>query len=357
MQQKDFLIMGQGLAGSLLAWELTQKNQSIIIVDNDKVNASKIAAGIINPITGKRLVKTEGTDEFLAFAKKYYQKLSEFFTQEFYSEIPMIRVLRDRDEFDYVQKRIQKSGYADFIEEYMPEYPGLLSGHGIIKQGNTAVLKIKLLLSRLKEYFIKQGSYIKTEFNTADISLGKKASWRNIQFKYIVFCEGYKLNDNVFFNWLPLKPVKGEILTLSKPASENIKSFNKNLISFGYWLIPENNTSYRLGATFDRENINNESTEQAKKELFDSLVKTIPIMKESTIVSQQAGIRPTTIDREPMIGSHPKYSQLFVFNGFGTKGSLLMPYYCNQLANHILNDSILSPKVNIERFHAKYISH
>ena len=53
----DYLIIGQGLAGSLLAWELIQRRCSVVVVDNGNENASQIAAGLINPITGMRFVK------------------------------------------------------------------------------------------------------------------------------------------------------------------------------------------------------------------------------------------------------------------------------------------------------------
>ncbi|HBA65740.1 MAG TPA: FAD-dependent oxidoreductase, partial [Methylococcaceae bacterium] len=55
----DFLIVGQGLAGSLLAFELIQRNAQVMVVDDGRENASEVAAGLINPVTGIRLVKSD----------------------------------------------------------------------------------------------------------------------------------------------------------------------------------------------------------------------------------------------------------------------------------------------------------
>ena len=79
----DFLIIGQGLAGSLLAWELIKRKQQVIIVDNGEINASQVAAGLINPVTGMRFVKSFDVDLLLPFAKNSYQQLTQYFQQDF----------------------------------------------------------------------------------------------------------------------------------------------------------------------------------------------------------------------------------------------------------------------------------
>ena len=358
MQQKEFLIIGQGLAGSLLAWELIQRNKSVLVVDNDQANASKVAAGLINPVTGKRLVKTEYVDEILPVTKQYYQSLKTYFNTGFYTELPLFRILNDKINLDLAQKRLSETGYSPYLENILTSKPGITSSHGLLKQKQTGLLNINLLLLTIKNYLIKNDCYIKSEFSAGNLSYENYISWNNMQFKYIIFCEGYKINSNPFFSWLPLKPVKGEMLSIQKTHfKEEDSNLSNRLFNYGNWLIPEKNNVYRVGATFDRDNINHNTTESAKKELISSVMKVIPSMRESTVVEQKAGIRPTTIDRQPMIGSHPALKNFYVFNGFGTKGSLLIPYYCQQFADYILNKKHVPEKINISRFYAEYFTH
>ena len=62
----DFLIIGQGLAGTVLAWNLIQRGRSVIVLDReDESTSSKVAAGLINPITGRYLTKSWRADETL----------------------------------------------------------------------------------------------------------------------------------------------------------------------------------------------------------------------------------------------------------------------------------------------------
>ena len=74
--QFDYLIIGQGLAGSMLAFQLIARGQRVLVIDNDyQGNASQVAAGIINPITGHRLNLTEGFVDYYACAMAFYDQL------------------------------------------------------------------------------------------------------------------------------------------------------------------------------------------------------------------------------------------------------------------------------------------
>lgn len=60
-----FLIVGQGIAGSVLAWTLLQRGAKVQLADPKlRSSSSRVAAGIINPVTGKRFVKSWNFDLF-----------------------------------------------------------------------------------------------------------------------------------------------------------------------------------------------------------------------------------------------------------------------------------------------------
>jgi len=112
----DYLVIGQGLAGSLLSWELIKQGCNVHLIDNQKENASQIAAGLINPITGMRLVKSNELDTLLPFAKKLYYELGQFFRQNFYIEKSMQRIIRSNKELVKFQQRIKDDSYLEYLE-------------------------------------------------------------------------------------------------------------------------------------------------------------------------------------------------------------------------------------------------
>jgi len=344
----DFLIIGQGLAGSLLAWELLQRNCKIIIVDNGQENASQIAAGLINPITGMRLVKAPEIDTLLPVATHCYTQLADYFQQDFYIEKPMLRILRNDNEVKHYRKRLTHPEYQNYLAAIDPQtsHENLSAPFGLAQQNHTGYLLTQALLTRLRDFFIAKNCYRTATIDYADIELGNIPRWQDITAKHILFCEGYQAANNPWFSWLPFQPVKGEILTLSHQST-----LPNKIINAGHWLIPVNDRKVRVGATFDRENINTQPTEAGKNELLTA-VKSLAPGLATELLDHRANIRPCTADRKPFIGRHPEHPQLLIFNGFGAKGSLQIPWHSKQLAKHLLSDSPLPPSCDIKRHSA-----
>jgi glycine/D-amino acid oxidase-like deaminating enzyme len=343
----DFLIIGQGLAGSLLAWELMQRGCKVVIVDNGEENASQVAAGLINPVTGMRFVKSADVDTLLPTAKHCYSQLTDFFQQAFYIEKPMLRLFRSDSEYKNAAKRLTNPDYSAYLGDI--HSPGNtsdtpLTPFGFLEQQQTGYLLTRPLLNSLKAFFIDHNSYRQADFDYRDIQFEPSLRWQDISPKQIIFCEGYQATQNPWFSWLPFQPVKGEILTL-----EHQSSMPDKILIYGNWLIPLNGHRIRIGATFDRENLNTQTTEQGKNDLLNALSQVSPDLSHVTLIDQQAHIRPCTLDKHPFIGSHPTHKQLAIFNGFGAKGSLQIPWHSQRFADVLLNGSPLPRTCNIQR--------
>jgi len=350
----DYLIIGQGLAGSLLAWELIQRGCKVVIVDNGRGNASQVAAGLINPITGMRFVKSADVDTLLPAAKHRYSQLADFFQQEFYAEKPMLRLFRSENELNNAGKRLGNPEYQAYLGDTQP--PGeaidnLATPFGFLEQKQTGYLLTQPLLSCLKTFFIAQDSYRQADFDYRDIQLKPSLRWKDISPKQIIFCEGYQATQNPWFSYLPFQPVKGEILTL-----EHQTELPDKIINCGNWLIPLNDHRIRIGATFDRENLDTQTTEQGKNDLLNALSQVAPGLTQATLINHQANVRPCTLDRQPFIGLHPRQPQLAIFNGFGAKGSLQIPWYSEHFVDILLNSSPLHYSCNIQRHYETHFT-
>ena len=343
----DYLIIGQGLAGSLLAWELMQRGCTVVIADNGRESASQVAAGLINPVTGMRLVKSADVDRLLPAAKQCYAHMSDIFQQAFYIEKPMLRLLRSEQELTHGLKRLADPDYQDYLGAITPPESSV-SLYGFLQQKQTGYLLTRPLLSCLKEFFIEKGCYRLAAVAYQDIQLQPCLRWQDITPKQIIFCEGHQATQNPWFSWLPFQPVKGEILTLQHQSL-----LPDNILNFGDWLIPLDSKRIRVGATFDRDNLDTEPTENGKHALLNAL-KILPFdFSQATLINHQAHIRPCTLDKHPFIGRHPQHPQLAIFNGFGAKGSLQIPWFCRHFADTLLNNTPLTS--SIDRHHARHV--
>lgn len=348
MKKVDYIIVGQGIAGSVLAYTLMQHQQSVLVVDEEKENtSSKIAAGLCNPVVFKRLTKSWMVDELMPTALAFYQHQEKLLQNQFYYPLPIYKLFVGEEEKEFWRQRCNEPEVMDWVnhkvefpfEKNLVDYP-----FGAASTLQSGFLQTAKWLDAFKTYLKSNESFLGTKFNYNDIVFENDCvNWNRFQAKKIIFCEGYQTIHNLYFNWLSFKLTKGEVLTVDFKHLQLSSAINK-----GVFVLPYSN-EYKLGTTYDWDNLNEETTEKGKAEL---LKKVAAFIKDEIMVkSHKAGIRPTVSDRRPLLGIHPKHKQLAVFNGMGTKGVMIAPYFAKILAKHLLENKPLSKEVDINRFY------
>ncbi|MFT7528543.1 MAG: glycine/D-amino acid oxidase-like deaminating enzyme [Arenicella sp.] len=337
LSEFDFIIVGQGLAGSVLATTLIKRGQRVLVLDNDNLGSStKVAAGIINPITGHRLNISDQFLDYFPIAKAYYYALELDTKQPLFRTIKQTRLIKNQGQFNYLQQRLNETAYQ-----------GLLQGSdssnfdpaefGVIDIQQTAVVDTKALLSATRKWLEARNSYAQYSVNYSEIKVTKTGvSIGRWQAKQIIFCEGYQANKNPWLAHLPFKLAKGEILTLDLSA----KGLDR-MLSWGHWLVPDgsNQQSAKLGSNFIWNDLSLNPSEGSTAKMLDSLKQHTGL--HGNVLMHEVGIRPTTTDRKPFIGPLSKLEKSYCFNGFGSKGCLLVPYYAELMADHLLLDKTL----------------
>jgi glycine/D-amino acid oxidase-like deaminating enzyme len=347
--QIDVLLIGQGLAGSLLAWELLQRQLRIVVVDDGAENASQVAAGLINPVTGQRLVKQVDVETLLPAAMHAYRQLGIQFGQSFYVQMPMLKILRTDKELGIAERRLAQPDYRDYLTGSAPAPSGIDAPHGVLQQRQTGYLRTEALLSQLRDFLRNKNYYRRNSLRYSDINLEPALQWQEVYPRHIVFCEGYQAITNPWFRYLPFQLAKGEIL-----GCESRQDLPEHILNYGHWLIPLESRRFKIGATFDTCQLDNLPTQQAKTALLASLRAVCPQQQTADVYQHRAGIRPATLDKQPFIGTHPRYSQLHIFNGFGAKGSLAIPWYAARFADYLLHQAGLPPGCDIRRYDKTY---
>ena len=346
----DYLIVGQGIAGSVLGYTFLKKGKKILIVDKGfKNSSSAAAAGIFNPITGKRMVKTWNASKLFPFLHQFYSQLENELGQKFFYPKTIYKLFASIEEqnhwmshssssdVDFVNASASSEKYQRYVKNPFGGFETRWSGY----------VDVKKFIQLMTEYFKGEGVYRSEEFSFKDLKIsGEEVQWKDVKAKKIIFCEGFNVSDNPYFHWLPFTFTKGEILTL------NLKGFPEdNIINKKVFILPVGDDLFKVGSTFEwvKDKV---PTEKGKSELLEKFQHVTDWSFE--VADHEAGIRAAVADRRPIIGVHPEYALLNIFNGMGTKGVSLAPYLADQLYNFLENQSELDPAVNIKRYYALY---
>lgn len=348
--ETDVIIVGQGIAGTVLALSYIWKGKSVYLISNNSLShSSRVAAGIWNPVVFKRLTKTWMADELIPFAKTFYHKAEKQLNIPLYTER---KILKPFTELQEEQLWLKKSSTDNqYLHNQILNNFNISSNKTIISYslvndaGNINILDF---LNITKQYLSGNNSFSDSDFIFDDLEINNgKIIYQNLSSKQIVFCEGHLISKNPFFSWIPLKPAKGETLTIKS----NDINLDNSIFNKGFYILPLGNDIYKIGATYEWENLNDSPTENGKNELVKKISDSITSSFE--IIHHDAGVRPSVIDRRPVVGNHPEYQNISVFNGFGTKGVIIAPFFADYLINLNANLIIENNEVSPLRFYKK----
>jgi len=344
----DFIIVGQGIAGSLLAHELIDSGKKLLVIDKfQPFSSSRIAAGIIHPITGRRLAKSWMADELIPFAEKRYKDLGAQLNEQFYSRIDILEVLHSiREQNDWNAKQTEP-GFGDYLDNKFESEnysPVLKPFRQLVRIKKSGWLNLSMFLDASLKRITDQGTLFNEEFvDEACIAHPDGIEYNKLKAKAIIYCEGWNASKNPLWSWLPFSPAKGELLTIHAPDFPET-----NIINRGIFILPLGNHLFRVGSTFSWNELNSETSDAARHAILEKLDQLISVPYE--VIEHVAGVRPSNKDRRPFIGEHPTQKKHFIFNGLGSKGVLLAPYFAKQLADHLLNGTKINPEADISRY-------
>lgn len=341
----DYIIIGQGIAGSLLAYFLLKENKKIIVIDNSYPNSSSnIAAGVVNPITGRKMVKSWMIDEALPFAKSTYKELEQLLNIQFFYNQDLYKIFAsEEDKLNWMNKKNDKE-YKNYLGEILNSlHPNIKSpfGVGVIQQ--CCWMDVPVFIKAFRNYLLEKDCLVDDVFDYNAVQLSDKITYKNIVANRIIFCEGYKAYLNPYFNFVQFSLAKGEQFTINSEDLNIDKILNKNI-----FIIPKEKNSYTVGSTFIWNDIEETVTDAGRIEVTDKLNRILSC--SYNITSEIAGIRPTIKDRRPVIGTHPQKKNMYIFNGFGTKGVSLAPYFANYFSKSIDLDTDTMKEVDVMRF-------
>ena len=342
----DYIIVGLGLAGLAFSRELEKQGKTFIVYEDNSQHSSKVAGGMYNPIVLKRFTPVWDAENQLKIALPFYKELENLLGSTYDHELDVYRLFTSIEE--------QNNWFATCdhptLSEYMvpkvikDTYNGIESPFGYGKVTGTGRIDTKKLLDDYKKYLEKNDTIIYANFNYESIEFkDDKIQYKNHSASKIVFCEGFGIKQNPYFNDLPMQEAKGELITIYAPELE-IDFVLKSSV----FIMPLGEHKFKVGATFNWKDKTNIPTEEGKSELLAKLESLISVPFK--VIEHVAGIRPTVKDRRPLVGIHHEHPELAILNGLGTRGVMIAPTAAKELYNCLENGNELRKEISISRF-------
>lgn len=311
----DILIVGQGLAGSLLAWELHLKGISFAVVDEGlAVTSSRIAAGMFNPINTKRFTVTPDAEKAIGDALELYRSMERELG------ISIVEMRNIYNVFGNVKEGNDYTLKADdpFFQQYTNPHPvaedHVIQPFGAFEVGLSGRVDVRKMLDAIRVFIAERYLLLEETFDY-NLLIHGNGHWnyKDIAAQQVVFCEGHKANLNPFFPDINIVPCKGDVLEIDAPG------FNPSrVVKKGIYLVPLGEGKFKAGSTYKWHNADEQAHEADKAELAQKISELMDV--PFTVTSHQTAIRPTTRTRETFIKTHPEHPTLHAINGLGTKG-------------------------------------
>jgi glycine oxidase len=351
MASVDYIIVGQGLAGSALAIQLIKHKKRIVVIDDASQNSSsRIAAGMFNPITGKKMTKTWLADTLFPYLHQYYREVEQETGQRFFYPMPLYRPFISIEEQNEWMARSADSAYQNYIEniyvqsffnEVHDDLGGIVLKHCGFLSTTTYIQAVRTLIEQ-------KAVFIASVFDESALIIHNEyVQYQGFEAEKVIFCQGAQSLTNRWFGKVPIRPLKGETLTIKSSWKKHV------ILNRGVYIVPGNGDEcWRIGATYNANDTSTSVTENGRIELEEKLKGLVKFPYE--VLGHDWGVRPTTHDKKPILGEHRDFKSLAIFNGLGTKGVSLAPYFSEVFVSWLQNLRPIDKDVNVNRFKLLY---
>lgn len=343
----DFVIVGQGIAGTTLAWQLKKRGKRVLVVDREEeVTSSKVAAGLMTPVTGKRLVPVANLEAAWTSAQEHYRQVEADTDSQFFHERNHVRFFDSQRSRDAFGRRDFRDHFVTISQTVPLVNPSWFDAPiGGCEMSPAGRLDVNAYLNASRSYFAGEGCYCQADLNCRrDLRLVDgvvEVPLMNAHAGGLIFCQGFSGRSNPWFRNVAFEAARGEILTLHIPGLAETRIVNR-----GVWLVPCGNGVFMAGSNYDTANLECGPTQQGREEICRRLREFLRLPFEVT--GHASGVRPIVSDRHPVIGLHPEHPQLGIFNGLGSKGSLLAPLIAEQFADALTGCGNVVAELDVE---------
>ena len=351
MTDCDFIVVGHGIAGATLAYVLRERGHRVLVYDPGQANsASNVAAGLMNPVAGKRFALTWRAAELLPFAATFYRGLEQRYQQSFFTETLILKLFASLEEQNAVLARSADHPWGDFLADLAtadPQLPGVHGPFGGAWLRHGGHVAVRELLAAMEAEGTRDGWLRRETFDWTRLSTTADGATyaAQVRARHVICCEGAAAVHNPYFNWLPLTPNQGEVLDVECQGLSASQVLNR-----GAYVVPMGAGQFRVGATYKWPPFANGPTDAGREELTARLA--VITNQPFAVLEQRAGVRPAVRDRKPLLGPHPTVPALSFCGGYGSKGVMMAPRLAVLLADWLAGQAEIWPDTSLQRYAA-----
>lgn len=342
----DYLIVGQGICGTFLSHELIKAGKTVLVIDENKpFSSTKVASGVINPITGRRMVRTWEIEKLMPYAVEAYKAFGDEL------HVPLIRQCNILDFHPTPQMVLAFAEGQPIEKEYLriPDNPERWKDYfnfdfSIGEINPCWLIDLATMLSEWRTRLQSMNALSEEVFRWEDCKVADDhITYQNITAQKIIFCEGVAGFDNPYFNLLPYARNKGQALIVRVPGLPRTNIFKQGIV-----MVPWQEDLFWIGSTYEWNFTDIHPTADYRIKSEAQLRHWLKLPFET--VDHIASERPANMERRPFVGLHPVTASVGVFNGMGTKGCSLAPYFSREFANYLIHGSPIHPQADVRRF-------
>ena len=344
MKKVDFIIVGQGIAGTVLAFEILKRNKTVHIIDKfQKNSASRIALGVYNPLVLKWFTKTWNAEIQLNSLQRFCNDFEEKFSVKINHKKNIHKFLDSNYSINNWFEKQASPNRKEFMESDLKYFEGVEKPFGVVL--NSGWVNIKLMLDTFRSFLIEKKYLQESRFLYDKIKIKNDyIEYEDVISKHLIFCEGSSVLRNPYFKNLGFKMTKGEIIHFK---SKDLKI--NEITHSGTIIVPISNDIYYAGATFNWDTNNLLCSKDSEIEIIEKIKKIKNFNYK--LIEHKVSIRPSVIDRRAIIGRHSKHRNLYLLNGLGSRGMLLSPYLVSQLYSFIIDNEKINSEIDVNRFY------
>ena len=364
MREVDCIIVGQGIAGTLLSFELLEAGLSVLVFNApNRQSASLVASGVINPVTGRRVVTTWQIEQLLPLATQSYQRISDYLQlPPVARSIEVLSIHGNEQMRQAYEKRVEEgSAYINRFET------GKIQGY-IKKLSNEAhvispalLIDLQTLLPAFNAHLRKQDQLIERTFDWSQLQRIKKGKGKAtedhkdeethliytgtevpIKAKWVIATDGVAGALNPYFKTLHFRYNKGEALIISAPDLPR-----DYIYKLSYSIVPWGDKDlFWVGSTYQWAFEDQNPTDSFKEAVMNFLDEVLEV--PYSVQDHLASIRPASVNRRPFAGFCAPGSHIGLLNGLGTKGCSLAPLLATAWKEHLIKGTPFMEEVALD---------
>ena len=310
------LVIGQGLAGTLVSHFGLQKGWDVHVIDAGYPSASSVAAGMFNPMSFRRIIESWEAQAHLTAMRKTFAELEAITGSKLLFDLPIHKQFANRDYADDWRSKSSEFSWLQSPNDRWPE-EGVVEGGGWVN--------LPLLLQLWRERLISETRFEQRAFLDQDAEHLRQGHW-----DAVVDCRGTGAGTDQLLPLMDIRAYRGELLTIEQ-QQDGTAPPQSQILNFGKWTIPMEEGQWRLGASYEWNRFDLAPTLEIREHLMQALASAVPGLGELRVTKHQVGLRPVSRDRRPAVGPYPGIPGWFVLNGLGTRGVLIGPRWAHHL--------------------------